>query len=117
MLIFLTPDMMEQSYVLLCASLPFRRWKMPHPDQVDFVVSMHHDRHAHHRAYNDKSGRHEIAVSAHKVKTLHLLNECMAHEMAHIYQDMNGWRDHHGKSFERLKRLICRRTGFDLATF
>lgn len=111
-----TPELMEASYRQLCLALPFRRWTMPHPDIVEFVVSRHKDRHAHHRAYKDGSG-HEIAVSAFKVKTLHLLNECMAHEMVHIRQDKLGMRDKHGAGFQRLAKLVCKRLGFDPVTF
>lgn len=112
----ITPDMMEASYRRLMISLPFRRWRLPHPDDIEFRVTKHRDRHAHHRAYVDGSG-HEIAVSAHKVKTLQLLDECMAHEMVHIRQDQEGMRDNHGAGFKRLAKLVCARTGFDLATF
>lgn len=112
----ITPELMESSYRLLSEALPFRRWRMPHPDQVEFNVSLHRDRHAHHRAYKD-GVTHEIAVSAHKVKSLNLLNECMAHEMVHIRQDQLGMRDKHGEGFKRLAKLVCRRNGFDLAAF
>jgi hypothetical protein len=112
----ITPDLMEDSYRLLLKALPFRRWKLPHPDDIEFVVSLHRDRHAHHRAYKDGSG-HEIAVSARKVKSLNLLTECMAHEMVHIRQDQLGMRDKHGDGFQRLAKLVCLRTGFDFATF
>lgn len=112
----ITPELMESSYLLLCKALPFRNWRMPHPDNVEFVVSMHRDRHAHHRAYTD-GVTHEIAVSAAKVKTLALLNECMAHEMVHIRQDQLGMRDKHGAGFKRLAKLVCRRNGFDLSAF
>jgi hypothetical protein len=115
----LTPETLEASYRLLVTTLPFRRWKLPHPDDVEFVVSMHRDRHAHHRAYSVQApgGRHEIAVSAHKVKSISLLNECMAHEMVHIRQDQLGLRDNHGAGFQRLAKLVCRRHGFDPRVF
>ena len=112
-----TPDLMESSYRLLLNTLPFRRWRMPDPDKIEFRVSMHRDRHAHHRAYKDDSGRHEIAVSACKVKTISMLNECMAHEMVHIRQDQLSMRDNHGAGFKRLAALVCKRNGFDLTTF
>lgn len=112
----ITPDMMEASYRQLCTSLPFRRWRLPHPDKIEFRVTGHRDRHAHHRAYKDGSG-HEIGVSAAKVKSYHLLNECMAHEMVHIRQDQLGLRDKHGAGFKRLAKLVCRRTGFDFEKF
>lgn len=116
-MLHLTPETLESSYRLLCTTLPFRRWKLPDSDNIAFVVSMHHDRLAHHRPYKDGSGRHEIAISARKVKTLALLNECMAHEMVHIRQDQLGIQRAHGAAFKRLAALVCRRHGWTLATF
>jgi hypothetical protein len=115
--VFPTPDTLEATYRRLLTTLPFRRWKLPHPDKIDFVVSLHRDRCAHHRAYADKSGRHEIAISARKVKTLAFLDECMAHEMVHIRQDQLGMRDEHGAGFKGLAKLVCRRHGWNHATF
>jgi hypothetical protein len=114
----LTPETLEASYLQLLTTLPFRRWRLPHPDKVEFVVSAHRDRHAHHRAYcAPQLGEHEIAVSAYKVRTLDMLTQCMAHEMVHIRQDQLGMRDQHGKGFKRLAALVCRRHQFDLAKF
>lgn len=111
-----TPDMMEQSYCLLLTCLPFRNWKMPHPDDMEFNVSLHRDRRAHHCAYKD-GVRHEITISAHEVDSLHRLNETMAHEMIHIYEDKQGVRAHHGPSFQRRAKTVCRRNRFDPETF
>lgn len=112
----LTPDMLEYAYRLLCTTLPFRRWDMPHPDKVEFNVSGARDRFAHHRAYTDGE-RHEIAVSAAKVKTPELLVQCMAHEMVHIRQDQLKMRDQHGRGFRSLAKLVCLRHGWDLDKF
>lgn len=112
----LTPDILEANYKQLCLTLPFRRWRMPHPDIIEFRVLITRDRHAHHRAYTDSSG-HEIAVSTGKVTTLDGLTQAMAHEMVHIRQDQLGMRDKHGAGFKRMAALVCRRHGFDIAKF
>lgn len=112
----ITPDMMEACYRFLCTTLPFRNWRMPNPDVVEFVVSLHRDRCAHHRAYRDGI-RHEIAVSAHKVKRTKLLIECMAHEMVHMRQDQLGMLDQHGEWFQGLAALVCNRHAFDFVEF
>lgn len=112
----LTPDMLESAYRLLNTTLPFRRWKLPHPDKVTFRVLIARDRYAHHRAYTDGE-THEIAVSAALVKTPEMLVRCMAHEMVHIRQDQLKMRDQHGRGFQSLAKLVCRRHGFDLAEF
>lgn len=113
----ITPDMMEAAYRLLLTTLPFRRWSLPDPDNIDFIVSMHRDRHAHCRPYKHQPGRYEIAVSAYKVKTIALLIECIAHEIVHVEQDKRGMRDNHGKGFKRLALTVCRRHNWDIEAF
>lgn len=112
----MTPETLESCYRLLLTTLPFRRWNLPHPDRVNFAVSLHRDRLAHHRAYKDGSA-HDITVSAHGVKDLDLLTRCMAHEMVHMRQDKLGMRDTHGRGFQSLAKVVCRRHGWDLAKF
>jgi hypothetical protein len=113
--VHITPEMMEASYELLRTTLPFRRWKLPHADQIDFAVLVTRERFGHYRAYKDGTG-HEIAVST-KVKTLHMMTEVIAHEMVHLRQELLRHRDNHGKHFKRLASLVCRRHGWNLATF
>jgi hypothetical protein len=116
--VHMTPELLETSYRLLLGTLPFRRWKLPHPDKIEFSVSLHRDRLAHHRAYcAPRLGEHEIVVSAREVKDLVTLTRCMAHEMVHIRQDILRMKDHHGAGFKKLAALVCRRHGFDVTTF
>lgn len=112
----ITPDSMEASYELLRTTLPFRRWNLPHPDKLDFRVLVTRERYGHFRAYTNSDLVGEIAVST-KVKTLHMLNEVMGHEMVHIRQEALVYRDFHGKHFQRLAKLVCQRHGWNLASF
>lgn len=111
-----TPEAIEASYRLLCTTLPFRRWKMPHPDKLAFRVMTTRERLGHFVAYVGYDEIGEIAVST-KVKTLHLLNEVVAHEMVHEYQERLGHKDGHGRHFKRLAGVVCRRHGWDLVKF
>lgn len=112
----ITPDTMEASYELLRSTLPFRRWRLPHPDKLCFRVLVTRERFGHFIAYTGSEYVGEIAVST-KVKTLHMLNEVIAHEMVHLRQEMLQYRDNHGKSFQRMAKLVCDRHGWNLATF
>ena len=37
----LTPEILEGAYEFLRATPPFRGWRLPHADEVEFVVSRH----------------------------------------------------------------------------
>lgn len=111
----LTPDILEANYRLLCLTLPFRRWKLPHPDELGFRVSKHADRHAH---YKNQHGVKEVCVSQVHAKGLDKLTQDMAHEMVHLRLDEVGdSRVNHGPKFVRLATLVCRRHKWDLQTF
>ena len=110
-----TPEMLERTYSLLCVTLPFRRWKMPHPDELGFRVSAHRDRHAHYRNHN---GVKEICVSQVHVKDLDKLTRDVGHEMVHLRLDETGnSRVNHGPKFIRLATIVCRRNKWDLQEF
>lgn len=114
----ITPDMVEAAYELLRTTLPFRRWKLPHPDQLTFRVTMHRDRHAHFRAWVAKGETvREIVVSQHCATDLHKLLQDIAHEVIHLRQHMMGWSDNHGATYKRMAALVCRRHQFDPAEF
>lgn len=116
MAVFITPELMEAAYELLRVSLPFRRWKLPHPDEIAFHVTRHGDRFA--DAFYE-NGRWTIRVSQRKHGQLPTLLMTMAHEMVHIKQrHLCGERERdHGRQFQRLADQVCRVHGFDRAIF
>lgn len=115
MRLHMTPELMEASYELLRAAPPFNRWKLPHPDTLMFRVTNSRDMWGGFNAWTN--GDKEIFVSAFFVRSLDELNRTMAHEMVHLRQDMLGRRDSHGPFYQRHAALVCRRHGWDLATF
>lgn len=111
----LTPDTLEASYRLLLTTLPFRRWRLPHPDELGFRITMHRDRHAH---YRNEKGVREIVVSQVYATNLEKLARDVAHEMVHLRLDETGdARVNHGPKFQHLAKLVCDRHGWNLATF
>lgn len=116
----ITPDMVERTYELLRTTLPFRRWGLAHPDQLEFRVSLHVDRFGHYDNKENKPGRyHDITISARHVTTLDVLVRVVAHEMVHqrLQQlKLRGWWQH-GPRFQRLAKIVCQRHGFDREAF
>jgi hypothetical protein len=113
--VIITPDMLEATYELLRVTLPFRRWKLPHPDDLGFRVSGARDRHAH---YRNHKGVKEICVSQFHAKGLEKLQQDVAHEMVHLRLDEVGdSRVNHGPKFVRLAKIVCWRHKWDLQAF
>lgn len=122
MTLHLTPEILERGYELLRATPPFKRWKLPHADNVELFVTMHRDRNGHFRGLDHrKPGPYEepeIAVSLRNVKTCPELLAVLAHEMIHMRLDILKSPDYaHGPKFQRLAASVCRIHGFDQKVF
>lgn len=108
----LTHCHIEAVYECLRAFDPFKQ--LPPAESVEFVVSKHRDRVGDHR----HSGiDHRITISCHWIGTLDALMRVTAHEMIHMLQYERGIRRTHGAEFQRLARIICGQTGWNLKEF
>src|ERR1700674_4384641 len=115
MTLHLTPAMLEASYELLRTTLPFRRWKLPHADEIEF-----HVRYLTHRG--DCVDLGEVNLIRLSDKRHHTLPEVlitMAHEMCHVRQNIERPNDdaHHGAYFKKCAKQVCRHHGWDYKTF
>ena len=110
----LDPAMLEAAYEYLRATPPFRRWKLPPGEQIEFHVIAS-------RALRGRCvGRgqaHSIAISAGTIGHTDSLMMAMAHEMIHVRDNLAGVRAHHGASFARGAAQVCRFHGFDPKLF
>ena len=107
----LTPEIVEAAYEFLRKTPPFRRWKLPQPDDVVFHVKAQRSHMADY-LFDDK--RHHISVSAKMVGHTDTLLKCVAHEMAHMRQQVMGDRSlAHNANFFRLTARISKYHGFD----
>lgn len=116
MSIHITPAIIEAGYVLLCETLPFRRWKLPSPDELEFYAIP--------LPANDQgellrkpTGKYRVTINPNRHKTISSMLMTLGHEMAHIRQDQIGRKDHHGASFQALADQICRHHVFDRGQF
>lgn len=114
MALHITPDILESVYELLRLTPPFRGWRLPDGDVVNFSVlrtdKMQGD-------YLFSSGQHRIRVSGARRMSLQSVTMIVAHEMCHMRDQMKGVRAHHGKSFQRMADAVCRHHGFDRGQF
>lgn len=117
MKLHVTPQLMELSYELLRATPPFRGWRLPHADNVQFVVTGNAVTAGYCRStYNrDFPGQwvHEIGMSSKMVKRTHNVLEVMAHEMVHEYCDRRGVKGHHGAEFQKRCGQVAKYHGFN----
>jgi len=112
----LTPDILRAAYSYCRACPPFKRWKLPEAENVEFHI-LEHD-----GMMGDCEVRRDgepaiIRISSTHCKTTHLLIETMAHECIHLYLQNEDGRHRHGPHFRRLAKSICRTHGFKLEDF
>src|SRR5580698_698382 len=101
----LTPEALENAYEYLRITLPFRRWDLPHADNMVFRVMGARDRYGHFKGrIKDNRDLNEIGVSQRKVHSTQMLMTTMAHEMIHLHQHEKGGstRNAHNAHFHRL---------------
>ena len=115
-MLHVTPAMMEAAYEFLSCFPPFKGWRLPHADEIEFRVSAE----AHLCGlYEQISDKHRISVSATTTVQTDSLIKVMAHEMIHLYQSLH-YTDQgpeHNEQFHKLAKGICRRHGFDPGLF
>jgi hypothetical protein len=114
----LTPEMLVAAYEFLRVSAPFRAWKLPDADEVEFHVIGARDRRGHY--CTGEGALHCIAISAANVGHSETLIRTVAHEMLHLHQrERRSETPHteHNAEFRRLARLVCVHHGFDPRAF
>lgn len=115
----LTPHTLAGAYDYLRTTPPFKGWRLPPAEEVEFAVTRHRDREGDY----GMCGRteHVIRVSMYKIKTTDMLLQVIAHEMIHEYQEgklHNGsGRTDHNKVFWALAYRVCRAHGWDATRF
>lgn len=114
MSLHLTPETLEAMYRLLQTTPPFRAWKLPPAAVVEFRALNYRKEEG---WYNVIGGRHVICVSTRHVKTLTNLLRVMAHEMVHLKDALEGVRTHHGSSFKRAAKRVCKHHNIDPGAF
>lgn len=119
----ITPAMLETAYEFLRTTAPFRSWKLPEADDVEFCVGggLPKGCYADYTPYSD--GTHRIRITCEKHRTPAEMLVSLAHEMVHLHQcyqeTLSKGRTSvpHGRKFNALADKVCRAHGFDRKTF
>lgn len=120
----LTPDSLAAAYEYLRTTPPFRRWKLPPADEVEFHVTRHRVHYGDHDLIGrGQNRRHCIRASTSEgmATTTNRLLMTIAHEMIHAYQDgvtrTGSWKTTHNREFHRLAARVCKIHGWILQEF
>ena len=115
----LTPDIVAGAYEYLRTTPPYRGWKLPHADEVEFVITRNRWT-GQHRGYHRDRTRHEIGISELCASYSETIMRCVGHEMIHQYQRLKGSETpntEHNAEFAKLALLACRHHGWDPRNF
>lgn len=111
----LTPDILEATYDWLRALPPFRRWKLPPGEEVEFHVI---DTDKQMGDALTRGSYCRIRASSSKIGHLDTLVKLVAHEMCHLRADRQGEEEEeHGPLWRRAADQVCRLHGFDPKEF
>jgi hypothetical protein len=107
-----TPDAIEGAYEFLRRLKPFRSWKLPPPEEIEFhVVKIR-------KLHGDYSyPPHTIRASQHDGLHLNTFLQTIAHESIHMKCVLDGLPVDHGKAFRKLAAQVCKEFGWDFNTF
>lgn len=112
----LTPHMLASCYEFLRTTPPYRGWRMPHADQVEFLVTRAKQYVGQHQATEP----HRVFASSHWIGHTDTLVFYMGHEMIHVAQavlKLETPNAVHNADFRRKAALACRYHGWDLRQF
>ena len=108
--------MLAAAYEFIRTSQPFKGWKLPEADAVQFTVNAHKYWFGSHQG----GPTCHITISEATVGHTSTLIRVMAHEMIHAYQylnDLESRSTHHNADFRRRAAIVSREHGFDEKAF
>lgn len=114
----LTPDACAAVYECLRQLSPFKGWKLPSSDEVEFAVTKdkkHFGTHTHYIGTDE----HIIEISEENNGHFNTLATTMAHEMIHMHQRRTKrvTKAQHNPDFKRRAKLVCKELGWDAKAF
>ena len=104
------------TYEDLQKSFPFRSWKLPPAEKIEFKIECLHKWHG----YAECNGFDNtiIGIDRRLLKDPPLLKMVMAHEMIHVSTDLEGdMKGAHNARFKRKARIVCKEHQWDFETF
>ncbi len=112
----ITPHMMAGAYDFLCVCRPFKGWKLPDSESVEFRVI----RNLGYYGYFQFNKVPIIGVNDEGVGHTESLLKIVAHEMIHMHQYFSRLEtkgEVHNDNFQKLADRVCRLHGWDSKMF
>lgn len=120
-MIQLTPDHLAATYDCMRAFKPFKQWKLPESDAVEFAVIRNLGYSGFYIEETRKDGIHHIIqISNVSVGYFDSLAKIMAHEMIHLHQAVSKTYTRnvmHNPHFHYHARRLCNTMGWDYLQF
>lgn len=119
-----TPELIQATYEWLRLTPPFDGWGLPDGDDLSFKVlgtraKARGSRYSRFGDYSRDGAKREIRVSYLGARNAGTLLATVAHEMAHLAQDVHDAPLGHGASFKAMLRAVAKyhKIGLDPKTF
>lgn len=113
----ITPEMCEAMYEFIRTTPPYKGWKLPAAEDVEFHII--HSRKVGADYYCKSDGTHQIRVNARWCGNVVSLYKLLLHEMVHLHHGYACPNDnaHHGRKFLALARQVCKAHVLDPKVF
>ena len=111
----LSPAVLRNLYASLACCYPYSRWKMPLPEEVDFVVTIDPEIMGTYLYDTGEDFEHTVTVSSARCGHYYTVITTLCHEMIHMSfhrQKGDRWL-HHGKAFRDRCKLVATELGLD----
>jgi hypothetical protein len=112
----ITPEVVKHLYSSLYCCYPFSKWKMPLPEQIEFIVTADPEvMGTYLYDTGDERYEHNITISSARCGHYYTLLTTLAHECIHMSfhrQKGDKWMQH-GKPFRTRCKMVASELGFD----
>jgi hypothetical protein len=111
----LNSEAVKHLYASLYCIYPFTKWKMPLPDEIEFIVTPDPDVMGTYLLDTGDDYEHTITISSGRCGHYYTMLTTLAHEMVHMSfhrQKGDKWTQH-GKPFRTRCKIVAHELGFD----
>jgi hypothetical protein len=111
----LNSEVVKHLYASLYCCYPFTKWKMPLPDEIEFIVTPDPEVMGTYLYDTGEDYEHTITISSGRCGHYYTMLTTLAHEMVHMsfhWQEGNKWTQH-GKAFRTRCKIVANELGFD----
>ena len=111
----LNSEVARHAYASLSCLYPFTKWKMPLPEEIEFLIVLDKDTMGTYTYDTGGDYEHTITISSARCGHYYTMLTTLAHEMVHMsFHRLKGdkWL-HHSAEFRRRCKIVAFEMGFD----